>query len=102
MGKITAAITAIGGYVPEYVLTNQILETMVETNDEWITTRTGIKERRILKGEGIGTSYLAIKAAQNLIDRYGIDPKEIELVIVATATPDMKAASTSAYTATQI
>ncbi|MCK7589438.1 ketoacyl-ACP synthase III [Subsaxibacter sp. CAU 1640] len=102
MSKITAAITAIGGYVPEYVLTNQILETLVETNDEWITTRTGIKERRILKEDGKGTSYLAIKAAQNLIDKSGIDPKEIDLVIVATATPDMKAASTSAYTATHI
>lgn len=102
MSKITAAITAIGGYVPEYVLTNQILETLVDTNDEWITTRTGIKERRILKEDGKGTSYLAIKAAQNLIDKSGIDPKEIDLVIVATATPDMKAASTSAFTATQI
>jgi len=102
MSKITAAITAIGGYVPEYVLTNQILETLVETNDEWITSRTGIKERRILKEHGKGTSYLAIKAAQNLIDKSGIDPKEIDLVIVATATPDMKAASTSAYTATHI
>lgn len=102
MSKITAAITAVGAYVPEYVLTNQILETMVDTNDEWITTRTGIKERRILKGEGKGTSYLAIKAAQDLLNKTGLDPKEIELVIVATATPDMKAASTAAYTATQI
>lgn len=102
MSKITAAITAIGGYVPEYVLTNQILETLVETNDEWITTRTGIKERRILKENGKGTSYLAIKAAQNLLDKSGLDPKEIDLVIVATATPDMKAASTAAFTATQI
>lgn len=102
MSKISAAITAVGAYVPDYVLTNQILETMVDTNDEWITTRTGIKERRILKGEGLGTSYLAIKAAQNLIDKKGINPEDIELVIVATATPDMKAASTAAYTASQI
>ena len=102
MSKITAAITAVGAYVPEYVLTNQILETMVDTNDEWITSRTGIKERRILKDEGKGTSYLAIKAAQDLLNKTGLDPKEIELVIVATATPDMKAASTAAYTATQI
>jgi 3-oxoacyl-[acyl-carrier-protein] synthase-3 len=102
MSKITAAITAIGGYVPDFVLTNQILETLVDTNDEWITTRTGIKERRILKEDGKGTSYLAIKAAQNLIDKSGLDPKEIDLVIVATATPDMKAASTAAYTATEI
>ena len=102
MGKITAAITALGAYVPDYVLTNQILETMVDTNDEWITSRTGIKERRILKDDGKGTSYLAINAAQDLINKKEIDPAEIELVIVATATPDMKAASTAAYTATQI
>ncbi|TWO31593.1 ketoacyl-ACP synthase III [Seonamhaeicola sediminis] len=102
MSKISAAITAVGGYVPEYVLTNQILETMVDTNDEWITSRTGIKERRILKEEGKGTSFLAIKAAQNLINKKGLNPKEIELVIVATATPDMKAASTAAYTASEI
>ncbi|GGG37364.1 beta-ketoacyl-ACP synthase III [Bizionia arctica] len=102
MSKISAAITAVGGYVPDYVLTNKMLEDMVDTNDEWITSRTGIKERRILKGEGKGTSYLAIKAAQDLIDKTGLNPEDIELVIVATATPDMKAASTSAYTATQI
>lgn len=102
MSKISAAITAVGAYVPEYVLTNQILETMVDTNDEWITSRTGIKERRILKDEGKGTSYLAIKAAQDLIDKKGINPKDIELVIVATATPDMKAASTAAFTASGI
>jgi 3-oxoacyl-[acyl-carrier-protein] synthase-3 len=102
MRKISAAITAVGAYVPEYVLTNQILETMVDTNDEWITSRTGIKERRILKDVGKGTSYLAIKAAQDLISKKGINPKDIELVIVATATPDMKAASTAAYTASEI
>ena len=102
MGKISAAITAVGAYVPDYVLTNQILETMVDTNDEWITTRTGIKERRILKEEGKGTSYLATKAAQDLINKKGIDPKDIELVIVATATPDMKAASTASFTASEI
>ncbi|WP_299115695.1 beta-ketoacyl-ACP synthase III [uncultured Winogradskyella sp.] len=102
MSKITAAITAVGGYLPDFVLSNQILETMVDTNDEWITTRTGIKERRILKEEGKGTSFLAIKAAENLIEKSGVDPKEIDLVIVSTATPDMKAASTAAYTATQI
>lgn len=102
MSKITAAITAVGAYVPEYVLTNQILETMVDTNDEWITSRTGIKERRILKDDGKGTSYLAIKAAQDLINKKGIDPKDIELVIVATATPDMKAASTASFTASEI
>ncbi|WP_228852886.1 beta-ketoacyl-ACP synthase III [Aegicerativicinus sediminis] len=102
MSKISAAITAVGSYVPDYVLTNQILETMVETNDEWITTRTGIKERRILKEEGKGTSFLAINAAKNLIDKSGLNPEEIELVIVATATPDMKAAATAAFTASEI
>ena len=102
MSKITAAITAVGGYLPDFVLSNKVLETMVDTNDEWITTRTGIKERRILKEEGKGTSFLAIKAAQNLLEKTGLDPKEIDLVIVCTATPDMKAASTAAFTATEI
>lgn len=102
MNKITAAITAVGGYVPEFVLSNQILETMVDTNDEWITSRTGIKERRILKEPGQGTSFLAIKAAQNLLEKNNIDPKEIDLVILATATPDMLVASTGVYVATQI
>lgn len=102
MTKITAAITAVGAYVPEYVLTNKILETMVDTNDEWITSRTGIKERRILKEEGKGTSYLAIKAAEDLITKRNLDPKEIDLVIVATATPDMPVASTAVYTASKI
>ncbi|WP_420571149.1 beta-ketoacyl-ACP synthase III [Kordia sp.] len=102
MTKITAAITAVGAYTPDYVLTNKILETMVDTNDEWITTRTGIKERRILKEEGAGTSYLAIKAAEDLIAKKNLDPKEIDLVIVATATPDMPVASTAVYTASKI
>ena len=70
MSKISAAITAVGGYVPDYVLTNKILETMVDTNDEWITSRTGIKERRILKGANKGTSFLAIQAAKDLIHRF--------------------------------
>ncbi|UGS23842.1 beta-ketoacyl-ACP synthase III [Flavobacterium channae] len=102
MNKITAAITAVGSYVPEYVLSNQVLETLVDTNDEWITTRTGIKERRLLKEEGQGTSYMAIKAAQNLLEKANLDPKEIDLVIMATATPDMPVASTGVYVATQI
>ncbi len=102
MSKITAAITAIGSYVPEYVLSNQVLETLVDTNDEWITTRTGIKERRLLKEEGQGTSFLAIKAAQNLLEKANLDPKEIDLIIMATATPDMPVASTGVYVATQI
>lgn len=103
MSKITAAITAVGGYVPEFVLSNKVLETMVDTNDEWITSRTGISERRILKKEeGEGTSYLAIKAAQDLINKKQLDPKEIDLLIVATATPDLPVASTAVYTATKI
>lgn len=102
MTNISAAITAVGGYVPEFILTNQILETMVDTNDDWITSRTGIKERRILKGENKGTSFMAIQAAKNLIKKINLDPKTIDLVVVATATPDMKAASTSAYTASEI
>lgn len=102
MTKITAAITAVGKYVPEDILTNAMLEKMVDTNDEWITSRTGIKERRILKGEGRGTSFMAIKAAEELIQKRNLDPKEIELVIVATATPDMQAAATAAYVATEI
>ena len=102
MNKITAAITAVGKYLPEDVLTNAMLEELVDTNDEWITSRTGIKERRILKGEGLGTSYMAIKAAEELISKRDLNPEEIELVIVATATPDMQAAATAAYVATEI
>ncbi|MCK5906058.1 MAG: ketoacyl-ACP synthase III [Flavobacteriales bacterium] len=102
MGKITAAITAVGGYVPEHVLTNKELETMVETNDEWIVSRTGIKERRILKKEGEGTSYIAIKAGLEIIEKSGIDPKEIDLVIVTTITADLNVASTATYVATEI
>ena len=102
MAKTTAAITAVGGYVPDYVLTNQILETMVDTNDEWITTRTGIKERRLLKKEGEGSSYLAIEAVKDLMAKKKVDPEEIDMVLVATATPDMLVASTAAYVASEI
>ncbi len=103
MGKLTAAITAVGAYVPNFVLTNKMLEGMVETNDEWIVTRTGIKERRILKPEeGEGTSYLAIRAVENLLEKRKIDPKEIDLVMVATATPDSLVASTAAFVASEI
>ena len=84
-----AAITGIEGYVPDYVLTNQELEKMVDTNDEWIRTRTGINERRILKGEGKGTSDMAANAIKKLLDKKGIDPLEIDLVICATVTPDL-------------
>lgn len=102
MNTITAAITAVGAYVPDFVLSNKVLETMVETNDEWITTRTGIKERRILKDADKGTSFLAIKAAQDLIAKANIDPLEIDMVIMATATADMPVASTGVYVATEI
>lgn len=102
MSTITAAITAVGAYVPDFVLTNDILQTMVDTNDEWITARTGIKERRILKDDSKGTSYLAIMAAKDLIAKANLNPLEIDLVIVATATADMPVASTAAYVATEI
>ena len=102
MSTITAAITAVGGYVPEYVLTNKILATIVDTNDEWITSRTGIKERRILKEQGQGTSFMAIKAAEQLLSKNNINPEDIDMVIMATATPDMPVASTGVYVASQI
>ena len=102
MSKITAAITAVGKYLPDYVLTNKELETLVETNDDWITTRTGIKERRILKEPNQGTSFMAIRAAQNLLRKSKTNPEDIDMVIVATATPDLPVASTAVYTATEI
>lgn len=102
MTEITAAITAVGAYLPDHRLTNAELETMVDTNDEWITTRTGIKERRILKDKDKGTSYLAIKAAEDLIQKKNLDPAEIDLVLVGTATPDMPVASTAVYVASEI
>jgi 3-oxoacyl-[acyl-carrier-protein] synthase-3 len=89
MNKINAAITAVGGYVPDYVLTNKELETMVDTNDEWIRTRTGIEERRILKGENKGSSDLGAPAVQDLLKKRGIGADEIDLLICCTATPDM-------------
>ena len=100
--KITAAITAVGKYVPDYILTNKELESLVDTSDEWITTRTGIKERRILKEPEQGTSFMAIRAAKNLISKADINPEEIDMVLVATATPDMPVASTAVKTATEI
>ena len=89
MSKITAAITAVGGYVPEYRLTNKELETMVDTTDEWIRTRTGVVERRIQKGEGLGSSDMGVGAILDLLKRKNIDPLEIDCVICATVTPDM-------------
>ena len=95
MAKTRAAITGVEGYVPDYVLTNQELETMVETSDEWITSRTGIKERRILKGEGKGTSVMGIKAVKGLLKKTNTNAEDIELIICATATPDMTIPSTA-------
>lgn len=89
MQRTTASITAVGGYVPEYKLTNKELETIVETTDEWIRTRTGIEERRILKGEGLGSSDMAVPAVLELCRKRGIDPLEIDCLICATVTPDM-------------
>ena len=89
MQKITATITSVGGYVPEFRLTNAILETMIDTNDEWIKSRTGIEERRILKGEGLATSDMAVPAVLELCKKRGIDPSEIDCMICATVTPDM-------------
>jgi len=100
--KIKAAITAIGGYVPEDFISNKDLEKMVDTNDEWITARTGIKKRRILKEKGKATSYLAIKAANDLIKKKKLEPDTIDLVIVSTITPDFHGASTAPTVASQI
>src|SRR6201991_219522 len=87
--KITAAISAVGGYVPEDRLTNFDLEKMVDTNDEWIRTRTGISERRILKGDGLATSDMVAPAVMELCRKRKIDPLEIDCLIVATVTADM-------------
>lgn len=95
MGKIRAIITGVGGYVPDYVLNNEELSRMVDTSDEWIMTRVGIKERHILTEEGLGTSYMARKAAKQLIDRTGVDPDTIDALIVTTTTPDYKFPSTA-------
>ena len=100
--KIKAAITAIGGYVPEDFISNKDLEKMVDTNDEWITARTGIKKRRILKEKGKATSYLAIRAANDLIKKKNLEPDTIDLVIVSTITPDFHGASTAPTVASQI
>ncbi len=95
MGKITAAITGVGRYLPDYILTNDELSRMVDTSDEWIVSHVGIKTRHILKEEGAGTSYLGSRAVKNLLEKKGLDPKEIDLVICATVTPDMAFPSTS-------
>lgn len=102
MNKIRAAITGVGGYVPDYVLTNKELETMVETSDEWIVSRTGIKERRILKGENKGVSVLGIEAVKDLLKKTNVDPKEIDLVIFATVTADMTFPATANIVASAV
>ena len=100
--NIKAAITAVGGYVPEDFISNKDLEKMVDTNDEWITARTGIKKRRILKEKGKATSYLAINAAKDLIKKKKLEPDTIDLVILSTITPDFHGASTAPTVASQI
>lgn len=103
MSKLNrAAITGVGGYVPDYVLTNKELETMVETSDEWITSRTGIRERRILKGEGLGTSVLGIAAVKQLLERTNTDPGSVDLILCATVTSDMLFPSTANLIANEV
>ena len=102
MTKIRAAITGVGGYVPDYILTNKELETLVETSDDWITSRTGIKERRILKGENQGVSVMGIAAVKDMLAKTKTDPKEIDLIIFATITPDMTFPATANIVATAV
>src|SRR5690606_6100361 len=102
MTKIRAAITGVGGYVPDYILTNKELETMVDTSDEWITTRTGIKERRILKGDNKGVSVLGIEAVKDMLAKTNTDPREIDLTLCATVTADMTFPATANIVATAV
>jgi len=102
MNKIRASITGVGGYVPDYILTNKELEKMVETSDEWITSRTGIKERRILKGENQGVSVMAIEAVNSLLKKTKTNPKEIDLIIFATITADMTFPASANIVATAV
>ena len=102
MTKIRAAITGVQGYVPEYVLTNEELSTLVDTTDEWIMTRTGIKERRILKGDGLGTSYMGAKAVKGLLEKTNTDPADIDLLICSTTTPDMVFPATANIIANEV
>jgi len=102
MTKITAAITGIQGYVPDYILTNTELESLVDTNDEWITTRTGIKERRILKGDGLASSDMGAEAIKRLLQKTNTKPEEIDLILCATATPDMIFPSTACIIADKV
>lgn len=102
MSKIHAVITGVGGYVPEYILDNHELSAMMDTSDEWITTRVGIKERRILKEPNTGTSYMAVKAAEELFAKTGTKPEEIDLILVATTTPDYVFPSCAAVVADKL
>jgi len=102
MSKLTAAITGVNGWIPEYKLTNQELSAMVDTNDDWITSRTGIKERRILKGEGHGSSDLGANAIKGLLEKKNIKAEEIDLIICATATPDMLFPATACVIADKV
>ena len=102
MGKINAAITGVQGYVPDYVLTNKELENLVDTNDEWIVSRTGVKERRILKEEGKGSSELGTQAIKKLLEKTNTSAEEIDLIICATATPDMVFPSTACIIANNV
>lgn len=95
MGKITASISGVAGFVPDYVLTNDELSRMVDTSDEWIMTRIGIKERRILKGEGLGTSYMAERAVKSLLEKTNTSPDEVDMLICGTVTPDMQFPATA-------
>ena len=95
MAKINAVITGVGGYVPDYILTNDELSRMVDTSDEWIRTRVGIRERRILKEEGLGASYMARKACKQLLKKTGVDPDTVEALIISTTTPDYPFPSTA-------
>ena len=102
MGKVTAAITGVEGYLPDYKLTNKELEKMVDTNDEWILERTGIKERRILKGEGLGTSFMGAKAVEKLLKNTNTDSAEIDLLICCTVTGDMQFPATANIIANEV
>ncbi|MCE5330758.1 MAG: 3-oxoacyl-ACP synthase, partial [Bacteroidales bacterium] len=102
MSQIHAVITGVGGYVPEYILNNQELSSMMDTSDEWITSRVGIKERRILKEPNTGTSYMAVKAAEDLFSKTGTKPEEIDLIIIGTTTPDYVFPSCSSMVAEKL
>ncbi len=102
MEEINAVITCVGGYVPDYIMTNEEISEMVDTSDEWIMTRIGIKERRILKGEGLGTSYMGTKAVEDLFKKTNVKPEDIDLVICTTTTPDYFFPSTAALVAMNV